>query len=125
MKLWTITYKEPSPVQKPLIFLNEGDAKKVYDRIRTEMTHECAIFSELDTEDDFQSYILSGGNNWYVSYESDLDYYNAELCLVEERPLTGFEGTWSMTVRASTADEAVRVLKKRLKEQRAISGSIE
>lgn len=69
--------------------------------------------------------ILSGGNNWYVSYESDLDYYNAELCLIEERPLTAFEGEWSMTARACTANEAVQVLKKRLKEQGAITGSIE
>ena len=117
MKLWMIFSAEQSPFQKPMVFLSESDAREVYDRIQNEMIYEQSTLFELDTEDEFQNYILSGGKNWYVSYELGTDYYNAEPCLIEERPLTEYDGEWSMTVRAESAVEAIHVLKNKLKEQ--------
>lgn len=120
MRIWMIFSTEPSPNQRPMVFLDREAAMKVHCRINTEMAYERPTLFEIDTEDGFQGFILSGGRNWFVSYDTYRHEFSTELCLVEERPLTEYEGEWSMTVRAESADEAVKTLSNELKKRKVI-----
>lgn len=65
-----------------------------------------------DTEDEFKKYILAGGRNFHICIENDPMSISIDEDAFGEREPEYFEGTFTMTVRAESKEEAIERAKE-------------